>query len=197
VDEVAAMGRQAEELGVRFKFDTVISPRIDGGKKPLAQRLSPVEAARLDVEERATGEQWSDYCSSQLESTIDAERHYRCGAGSATFLIDPYGRLHVCELSRQPNWDVLAHGFARGWYEEVPRLVASKAAAPTPCHTCPTESLCSNCVGMSELEGTALNPYLCQLTDERNRMILGAQRPLPAGLIALKTRAPHEAGEPR
>ena len=29
-------------------------------------------------------------------------------AGLSAFLIDPYGKLHVCELSRRPGWDVLA-----------------------------------------------------------------------------------------
>lgn len=189
VHEVADMRRFADDLGVDFKFDTVISPRIDGGKGPLAERLSPSEAARLDVEERATREEWSEYCSSQLEVENTSDRHYRCGAGSATFLIDPYGRLHVCELSRRPGWDVRKHGFARGWYEEIPRLVASKAPAGNGCHTCPTESVCNNCVGMAELEGTTVNTYLCELTDERNRMVLGSRRPLPSGLVQLKHTA--------
>lgn len=188
VSEVAAMRDFAKELGVSFRFDTVISPRIDGGKGPLAQRLTPLEAAELDIQGRATPQQWADYCETSLETRPPADRHYRCGAGSASFLIDPFGRLHVCELSRRPGWDVLKHGFARGWYEEIPRLVATKAQSSSTCHSCPTESVCSNCVGMAELEGTEVNPYLCELTDERNRMAIGEARPLPSGLVHLKGR---------
>lgn len=187
--EVRAMRRLAASRGVDFRFDTVISPRIDGGAGPLAQRLPPAEAALLDFEEgAATAEQWADYCHTQLDTSGKSTRWYRCGAGAATFLIDPYGRLHVCELSRRPGWDVLQHGFSDGWYRAVPELVAEPAPPGSTCHECPTEAICQNCAGMSELERKAVDPYLCQLTDERNRLGLGDERPRPLGLVPLGRR---------
>ena len=35
----------ARKEGLGFRYDAIISPRIDGGRKPLAQRLSPAEVA--------------------------------------------------------------------------------------------------------------------------------------------------------
>jgi MoaA/NifB/PqqE/SkfB family radical SAM enzyme len=186
--QVADMKRFAENLGVDFRFDTVISPRIDGGRKPLAQRLTPEEVADLDVHLAATPDQWADYCSSRL-GTEPADELYRCGAGVATFMIDPYGKLHVCELSRQPGWDVRNQGFAKGWFEEIPALRARKAAPGSTCQGCATEALCPNCVGMTQLEGVEVNPYLCRVTDERNRLALGDDRPTPAGLVTLRRRS--------
>ncbi len=185
--QVAEMKRFAENLGVDFRFDTVISPRIDGGRKPLAQRLAPEEVADLDVHLAATPEQWAAYCSSRLGAE-PTDNLYRCGAGVATFVIDPYGKLHVCELSRQPAWDVRDHGFARGWFQAIPALRARKAALGSTCNGCATETVCPNCVGMSQLEGIEVNPYLCWVTDQRNRLALGNDRPNPAGLVALRRR---------
>jgi len=182
--QIPELRRFAESLGVGFRFDTVVSPRIDGGTKPLAQRLPPAEAARLDVElGSATREQWSEYCSALLGNSAERHLRYRCGAGVATFLIDPYGRLHVCELSREPGWDVLAGGFARGWYHEIPQLLATEAPSGDLCASCPTEALCPNCAGMTALEHKTVNQYMCKMTDERSRLSLGASRPTPAGLL--------------
>jgi len=185
--ELGAMRDFAAEHEVDFRFDTVISPRIDGGRGPLAQRLEPDEAARLDVSMGAgSADDWADYCGTHIEAA-SPDRLYGCGAGAATFLIDPYGRLHVCELSRQPGWDVLARGFAKGWFEAIPALLG-QPAAHGECHGCPTEALCPNCVGMRELEGRGVNPYLCGITDERNRLALGDRRPTPHGLVPLRRR---------
>src|SRR5436190_3162298 len=48
--EVFAMKRFAEdELGVEFKFDAQINPRIDCSQSPLAVRLSPEDVVALDM----------------------------------------------------------------------------------------------------------------------------------------------------
>jgi MoaA/NifB/PqqE/SkfB family radical SAM enzyme len=47
--EVYAMKRFAEEdLGVEFKFDPLVNPRIDCSQSPVAVRLSPEEVVALD-----------------------------------------------------------------------------------------------------------------------------------------------------
>jgi len=48
--EISAMRQFAEEeLGVDFKFDAQINPRIDCSQSPLAVRLTPEEVVALDV----------------------------------------------------------------------------------------------------------------------------------------------------
>src|SRR6202041_1384519 len=50
--EIGAMRQFAEEeLGVEFKFDGLINPRIDCSQSPLAVRLSPEQAVELDFAE--------------------------------------------------------------------------------------------------------------------------------------------------
>src|SRR5258708_10931969 len=49
--EVASMKEFAEqELGVEFKFDALMSPRIDCSQAPLGVRLSPEDVVALDMD---------------------------------------------------------------------------------------------------------------------------------------------------
>lgn len=184
--EVARMSEFAAGLAVEFRFDAVISPRIDGGRGPVAQRLSPRE---IDEVEMSVAEQaelsWDEYCTVGGEHD---DRYYACGAGRATFVIDPYGALHVCELSRVPGWDVVRDGFARGWYEAIPALLAARRET-AGCASCDVNAACSNCAGMAELEVRAVaepDPYFCEITDDRYRRAYGERRPRPAGLVPLR-----------
>lgn len=55
--EVKAMKQFAEELGVEFKFDAMINPRIDCSSSPRAVRLTPADlvAMYLDETDRIAG----------------------------------------------------------------------------------------------------------------------------------------------
>jgi MoaA/NifB/PqqE/SkfB family radical SAM enzyme len=192
VHEVDQIRRYARDNGLRFRFDAIISPRIDGGRKPLAQRLTPAEIAAVESADEQRHAEESDFCHKHEGWIPTDNRRYQCGAGLATFLIDPYGKLHVCELSRRPGWDVLAHGFRDGFLQAFPRLRAETRDHIEGCGSCPTISSCSNCTGMAELEGLSPdggNPYMCQVTDARNATIFGERRASPNGLVQLRRRA--------
>lgn len=196
-DEVGLIRDFAGREGFRFRFDAVISPRIDGGRKPLAQRLSPAEIAAIeygDDEARQGG--FAQYCHQHMGEPQPDDRRYQCGAGLATFLIDPYGKLHVCELSRRPGWDVVRDGFLAGLRATFPAIREEKRADMDGCGTCPTSVGCSNCVGMAELEGRSLDhaaedAYFCQVTDARFAALAGDARPTPNGLVQLRLRRNH------
>ncbi len=188
-DEIFAIRDLARELGLKFRFDTILSPRIDGGRKPLAQRLDPEDVVALEAADEVRQHEFADYCHFTGMQPQANDAKYHCGAGLATFTIDPYGKLHVCELSRKPGWDIVKDGFARGWYEEIPKLRALKRTHTDGCGTCGGISTCSNCVGMAELEGLSSddgNLYMCEVNDKRMESVLGAARPTPNGLVRLR-----------
>jgi MoaA/NifB/PqqE/SkfB family radical SAM enzyme len=192
-DEVHDMRRFAEREGLKFRFDAVISPRIDGGRGPLAQRLTPAEVAEIEHGHEERRQAAFDACSSGPPRETDG-RLYECGAGRMGFLIDPYGKLHLCELSRKPGWDVLRDGFEAGVQTGFKPLLAQNRSDMGGCGTCGAKTSCSNCVGMAELERLSPdlgNPYLCQVTDARNADLLGEIRPAPNGLVRLRLRGQH------
>ena len=186
--EVSDIAKFAQREGVKFRMDPVICPRIDGGKGPLKERLSPVEVAELENRDIKAREQFKSYYDREIGELPETDALYQCGAGS-NFLIDPYGRLHMCELSRRLSFDVLTHGFAKGCFEAVPEQKQRKRPHNDGCGSCSTHAGCSNCVGMAELEGlipTDGNSYFCSVTDERNRVHYGDARPEPRGLVRLR-----------
>jgi MoaA/NifB/PqqE/SkfB family radical SAM enzyme len=192
-DEVHEIRRFAEREGIGFRFDAIISPRIDGGRGPLAQRLTPAEVAEIEGADDSRHSELFTHCASDTSAPRD-DRLYQCGAGLLGFTIDPYGKLHVCELSRKPGWDVLRDGFTDGIRIGITAEVTQKRSDMSGCGTCATASGCSNCVGMAALERLSPdlgNPYLCQVTDARNASLFGDARPTPNGLVRLRLRGEH------
>src|SRR2546425_13132381 len=57
--EIWAMKRFAEEeLGLAFKFDSMINPRIDCSQSPLAVRLTPEDIVELDLQNPVRAGAW-------------------------------------------------------------------------------------------------------------------------------------------
>jgi MoaA/NifB/PqqE/SkfB family radical SAM enzyme len=195
VHEVADIADYARREGLKFRYDAVLSPRIDGGRGPLAQRLSPAEVVAIEGIDQQHKESFAEYCVSHSGDKPRNDKLYQCGAGLASFVIDPYGKLHVCELSRKPGWDVLRDGFADGVKVGFARELGRRRSDMSGCGTCGVITTCSNCTGMAELEGRAVEDgdpsYFCQITDTRNAQVFGDTRPMPNGLVKLRLRGEH------
>jgi radical SAM protein with 4Fe4S-binding SPASM domain len=192
--ELHQIGDWARANGMSFRFDTVITPRIDGGMKPLAERLTPAEIAALETNDAERNDQFADYCASFVGTPPPSDAKYTCGAGTNTIIVDPYGKMHVCQLSRKPGWDVLRDGLMRGYVEGFGALRAEKRADTTGCASCAGANVCSNCVGMAELEQRSVevgDPYFCNMTDARLARVMGDARPIPNGLVKLRLRGEH------
>ena len=192
VHELLAIRDFADAEGLEFRYDAIISPRIDGGKKPLEQRLTPAEIAAIEwADERRAGE-FEQYCGSSIGETPRDDRKYQCGAGVDTVIVDPYGKMHVCQLSRRPGWDVLRDGLAVGFQQAFGAIRDERLDDTAGCGSCRTNTACSNCVGMAELEQRSTDfgdPYFCNVTDARTARILGDARPSPNGLVRLRLRS--------
>ncbi len=195
VHEVAPIRDFARREGLGFRYDAVISPRIDGGRGPLAQRLTPAEVSAIEALDEERTLAFADHCRTTKGQRPADDHKYQCGAGLAAFLVDPYGKMHVCELSRRPGWDVLSDGLAEGFRTAFAKIREEKRSDMSGCGTCATVTVCSNCVGMSELEARSPDSgdlYFCQVTDGRAESALGASRPTPNGLYKLRLRGNDE-----
>jgi radical SAM protein with 4Fe4S-binding SPASM domain len=191
VHELPQISAFAEREQLDFRYDAVLTPRIDGGRKPLAQRLTPAEVAALDAAQDGETSVFANYCRTRSGDHPPDDRKYRCGAGLSTLLVDPYGKMHVCELSRRPGWDVLRDGLQRGFDEAFTAIRAEKREDVSGCGSCGASAACSNCTGMAELEARSTDfgdSYFCGIADARNERFLGAERPTPNGLIKLRLR---------
>jgi radical SAM protein with 4Fe4S-binding SPASM domain len=173
--EVNAMKEFAAGLGVEFKFDPMINPRIDCSSSPLAVRLTPAEIVSLDLEDPSRTADWRrmalDFAPMPPPKDEAAEL-YDCGAGTNSFAIDPYGQLTMCVLSHFDRYDLKSGSFRDGWDHFLRNVRGKRATMPTKCTTCAIRSMCGMCPAQGELEnGDPEKPvdFLCSTAHLRAR----------------------------
>lgn len=166
--EVTAMREFAEELGVEFKFDPMINPRIDCSASPLATRLSPQQIVALDLEDPGRVAEWRRLATSfapPLPKEGEMPELYDCGGGVNSFAIDPYGGLTICVLSHVNKYNLRTGSMHDGWNSFLRELRAVRVTRLTKCTSCQLKSLCGSCAANGELEaGDAEQPvdFLCR-----------------------------------
>ena len=152
--EIQSMKRFAEELGCEFKFDPMISPRIDCSASPLAVRLTPEDVVGLDLDEPKRVSEWRrmaiDFAIVLPEG--ETAKVYDCGGGVNSFAIDPYGELTICVLSHMDASYNVRNGVREGWENFLRRVRDKRATRTTKCTACQLKSLCGSCAATAELE---------------------------------------------
>ena len=158
-----------EELGVEFKFDAMISPRLDTSPHPLAVRLSPEEIVTLDLQDPGRMAEWTDFCV-RFKGPAEAwDELYSCGGGIHAFAVDPYGRMTVCPFSQTDAYDLTGGTFSGGW-THLKSVRDKKALRQTKCSRCEIKAMCGMCPANGELEGLdAEKPvdFLCRVAHLR------------------------------
>ncbi|MFP5247187.1 MAG: radical SAM protein, partial [Thermoanaerobaculia bacterium] len=89
--EIRAMRQFAEELGVEFKFDPMINPRIDCSSSPLAVRLTPADIVSLDLDDPERVSEWRRLALDFVPPPPpegESRLLYECGGGVNSFAID-------------------------------------------------------------------------------------------------------------
>jgi radical SAM protein with 4Fe4S-binding SPASM domain len=164
--EIGQIKAFTEELGLSFRFDGMITPRLDRGRQPLAVRLTPRELLDLDLADEDRVKEWErlydQYC--RPSDAVDAGDLYQCGAGITGFSVDPYGGLRVCSLSRCDGYDLRSGDFASGW-QRLKVFRAKKSTRSTRCDACHIKVMCGMCPANAELEeGDPETPvdFLCE-----------------------------------
>ncbi len=181
--EVVAMRRFAEEeLGVEFKMDGQINPRIDCSQSPLAVRLTPEEVVALDMNAPKGMIEYRGLADRDLASPpnlAQVDTVYHCGAGMTSFAINAKGEMSICTISQQETFNVRETGLNRLWGGSLQQLRARKRTRVTKCIQCRIQSLCGMCPANGELEsGDRESPveFLCHVAHLRAATV-GVQVP--------------------
>lgn len=181
--EVLSMKSFAEEeLGVEFKFDSMVNPRIDCSQSPIAVRLSPEDVVALDLHTPKMAAEYRMRAEYEMQNPPALEQSdslYACGGGMNSFAVDPYGRMTICVLSHQESYDVRAGSLREGWEHFLKEVRSRKRQRISKCVKCRLHSLCSMCPANGELEnGDPESPveFLCEVAHLR-AMALGLQVP--------------------
>ena len=172
--EVYAMQHLAEELGVEFKFDPMVNPRIDCSSSPLGVRLSPEEVVALEFQDAHREREYRRLAIEELASgrgaKTEAGHVYSCGGGVNSFAVDPAGRLTICVLSHRESYDWRGGNLRDAWETFFPGVRYRPRTRPTKCDRCGIQTLCGMCPANGELEnGDAEEPveFLCEVAHLR------------------------------
>lgn len=163
--ELPQMAEFANQLDVYFRYDAMLWPRLDGGRQPFAQLLSPEEIVALDRDDAERRNKWLEHLGNNSGRFVRAESIYTCGAGLRAFHVDAVGRLSVCMMARHPSYDLRRGNFEEGWrFLETVR--GEKRKIDTVCRTCDVGVLCIQCPGWSQMvHGDDETPveYVCEV----------------------------------
>lgn len=154
--EISEMKRFVEEdLGLEFRSDAMINPRLDGSQDPLAFRLTPEQVVELDVQDPKRLAEWNRFCEHHVGSPLDPKKShdlYQCGGGEGSFAIDPSGNLSLCGMSVSDTYDLRQGSFQDGWDNFVSKVREKKITRQTKCFTCEIKAMCGMCPANGELE---------------------------------------------
>jgi radical SAM protein with 4Fe4S-binding SPASM domain len=147
--DLGNMKALAASLGVKFHFDSIISPRTDGGMLPARYRLSADEMVQLELDE--------DYesCKRAFDGYWNKKPTgaFTCGAGVFAFNISPYGVLSPCNMFRSFQYPLREAPFGGLWKRMVAERDEKQGGFfPEECRSCSMFLLCSNCPAWEELE---------------------------------------------
>ncbi|HSD66634.1 MAG TPA: radical SAM protein [Vicinamibacteria bacterium] len=118
--EMGGLRRIADERGVPWRIDPVLTPRDDGDAGPLAYRASAESIGRVFRELAALG---------QLPREERAKGGTNCGLGRTTVAIDPEGGVFPClQWRRAPLGNVRETPIAEMWAGSAERLAAASVA---------------------------------------------------------------------
>ncbi len=166
-----------EEIGGigAFRFDAMMNPRVDCSQSPLEVRLSPEEVVELDLQDPRRIEDWRGFAERFVQPAHNAEEVYSCGGGIGSFAIDPYGKMSICVLSTQENYDLRTGTVQDGWQGFLGRVRHKKITKRTKCTDCQIKAICGMCPANGELhnDGDAETPveFLCETAHLRAQMI--------------------------
>jgi radical SAM protein with 4Fe4S-binding SPASM domain len=174
IHELEQMEALAAELEVPFRFDAMISPRLDGDQAPLTFRVSPEQAVTKDFARHKRAKELCDFFHrmNQRDGSTDL---YICGAGLNMFYINAAGRLLPCLMTVGENHDLSGRYFEDVWRSEAFKKFNQGKKAPALCEKCDIKMLCGYCPGFFKLESgseQAPSEYLCAIGRERRSAIL-------------------------
>jgi len=148
--ELNEMQALADQLGLKFRYDGTIWPRLDGDEQPYRDRVSPEEMFEIDRADTERFEEWRRRAKEFADTPIREEYVFSCGAALRSFHIDSKGNLCACTMVRYPSYNLLEIPFDEAW-EKLGELRKLKRQRHTACETCLVGSLCAQCPGWSQL----------------------------------------------
>ena len=171
-DEIWKMEKFAKKLGVLYRYDGNLFPKLNGSKEPCKLRISPEKEIDFEFADPRRVKSWEYF--KQLFRYNNGYLH-TCIAGIRSFRITPFGELQMCALSGDFfKYDLKLGSFFDGWYNIIPKIKYSKSTSNYQCKNCELFQICDQCPGRAHLEnGNPEKPvdWFCQIAHLRAKKL--------------------------
>ena len=128
VNELALIREFYQEIGVEFRWGTLIDPRMNGSVEPCSLRLPVSQIADLRERHEAFNER-DEVEDNLLKRKDNSDALFRCPGGTWAFYVNPYGELFFCNSLREPSLQLRSESFSEGFYRffsvirsQIPRV---------------------------------------------------------------------------
>ncbi len=169
IDGFPAIENLARSLGLRFRFDAAIFPRLAGDRRPLGLRVPAERAVALEMADPHRLEEWRGFYEA-FRGSAGGNGLYDCGSGVNTFHVDSQGVLYPCLMVKSVAHPLAHGGFREGWAAAFNDFRKGQMAPGLPCRGCDKKLLCGYCPGFFEMENGAddrPSEYLCAIGRSR------------------------------
>lgn len=171
--ELKEIEKLAEQLDVRFRYDPIIVPRLNGDKSVWDFRIPMKDIIKLDIEDKArfkallTRKEHINVILRRFDFSKyqPPDSMWNCLAGISFAQVDSFGQLLPCVMLREPTYDLLQGTFQEGWQF----MLNIRQRAPKElkrCKDCPIAHLCPKCPAHAYM-GPEVMEYLCQIAKLR------------------------------
>ena len=186
--ELAKIKALVEGLGLDFNVSATIHPRLDGDLSSTEHRLSPGAIVELDLDGTGALEDAADTCASDRGESAAGpalapppdDRLFRCGCGTNTATISPYGVLRACTHTTWPAFDLKTMPFVEAFARLVEAIRRARYTGESPCRACPVYTLCEKNPVMARHEAGSMEAPVTHYCDVAfGKAATLAQRGLP------------------
>jgi len=165
--------RFVEGLGLKFQFNGDIYPRLNGDLSSTRHRLPGSEIIDLefggllapDEEDRCAEKGISSPGERPRFEPPSDDRLFRCGCGTNSMSISPYGILRACTFTTWPAYDLKEIPLREAFARLVQEIRQARYTGESPCRTCVVHTLCNKHPVMAAVESGSMEapvPAFCE-----------------------------------
>ena len=174
--ELSQIKALVESFGIDFHLTTTLHPRLDGDLSSTDYRIAPEEIIELELgEEESCGTEKGATASPPLTPPQD-DRLFRCGCGTNSVKISPYGMLRACTFTTWPSYDLRSMSVRAAFGNLVEEIRRARYTGDSPCRVCPVYLFCRKHPVMALHEAGSMEapvPHFCETAYRKASKLTG------------------------
>jgi len=162
-----------ESLGLEFNLNTPLYPRLNGDLSPTQYRLPASEIVELEMGNVFGDPSSLATCAFSAASPAD-DRLFRCGCGTSSLTISPYGVLRACTFTTRPEYDLKTLSVNEAFARLAQAIRRARYEGDSLCRSCPAHTMCDKNPVMAQHEAGSMEapvPYFCDVAFGRKQKL--------------------------